>query len=67
MSNYLSMRSTTVNHVVVDREAIVRIVLASISKRFSISVKDADVMWESGDLYIDIQTDIKEVELKELV
>tara|TARA_R100000781_G_C4074718_1_gene125673 strand:+ start:1218 stop:1421 length:204 start_codon:yes stop_codon:yes gene_type:complete len=67
MNDYVSMRSTTVNHIVLDHEAIVRIVLASISKRFNISVKDANVRWKNDDLFIDIETDIQEVELKELV
>ena len=67
MSDYVSMRSTTVNHIVLDQEAIVRIVLASISQKFNISVKDANVRWKNDDLFIDIETDIQEVELKELV
>ena len=67
MNDYVSMRSTTVNHIVLDQEAIVRIVLASISKRFNISVKDANVRWKNDDLFIDIETDIQEVELKEVV
>tara|TARA_R100000742_G_C4277738_1_gene99880 strand:+ start:1230 stop:1433 length:204 start_codon:yes stop_codon:yes gene_type:complete len=67
MNDYVSMRSTTVNHIVLDHEAIVRIVLASISQKFNISVKDANVRWKNDDLFIDIETDIQEVELKELV
>ncbi len=67
MNDYVSMRSTTVNHIVLDQEAIVRIVLASISQKFNISVKDANVRWKNDDLFIDIETDIQEVELKELV
>ena len=67
MNDYVSMLSTTVNHIVLDQEAIVRIVLASISQKFNISVKDANVRWKNDDLFIDIETDIQEVELKELV
>ena len=67
MNDYVSMRSTTVNHIVLDQEAIVRIVLASISQKFNISVKDANVRWKNDDLFIDIETDIQEVVLKELV
>ena len=67
MNDYVSMRSTTVNHIVLDQEAIVRIVLASISQKFNISVKDANVRWKNDDLFIDIETDIQEVELKELI
>ena len=67
MNDYVSMRSTTVNHIVLDHEAIVRIVLASISQKFNISVKDANVRWKNDDLFIDIETDIQEVELKELI